>query len=80
MVPGGIHNYAYCLGSSLDFKKIYACSCGRGLFSGIINERGGISWNPINTAYAQELIPYPQFHNAKEARQFILSGEYNHKH
>ncbi|MBI2003957.1 hypothetical protein HYS72_00645 [Candidatus Pacearchaeota archaeon] len=36
MVPGGIHNYAYCLGSSSDFKKFYACTCGRGMFSGIL--------------------------------------------
>jgi|SRR3989344_5230341 len=40
MVPGGVHNYAYCLGSSPDFKKFYVCTCGRGLFKGVLNKNG----------------------------------------
>ena len=43
MVPGGVHNYAYCLGASQSFKKFYACTCGRGLFRGVMNENGYIS-------------------------------------
>ncbi len=80
MVPGNIHNYAYCLGSAPDFKKIYACTCGRGLFSGSINQNGQITWGFVGTAYAQELNSDAQPRNAKEARQLILSGEYNHQH
>ena len=80
MVPGGIHNYAYCLGSSASFKKFYACTCGRGLFRGIINEKGYISSSLTGaTIYANE-EGHHQPHNAAEAREFILSGEYNHEH
>lgn len=80
MVPGGIHNYAYCVGASSDFNKIYACSCGRGLFSGVINKNGEISWDVVKTVYAKELTSGFQAHNAEEAKKIILSGEYNHKH
>lgn len=80
MVPGGIHNYAYCLGNSADFKKIYACTCGRGLFGGLMDDKGDISWNVIGTVHAEESTPNFYAHNAEEARRFILSGEYNHRH
>lgn len=80
MVPSNIHNYAYCLGSTDAFDKIYACTCGRGMFSGIINEKGGITWDVVRAAYAQESDHGVQPKNAKEAREFILSGEYNHAH
>lgn len=80
MVPGGIHNYAYCLGSSLNFEKIYACTCGRGLFRGIMNKEGQITWDFLNTAYAEEDDHGWHPRNAKDAREFILSGEYNHEH
>ena len=80
MVPGGIHNYAYCLGSSSDFKKFYACTCGRGLFRGQMNQNGYISLSLTgNTVYNQELEGHSP-RNAEEAREFILSGEYNHRH
>ena len=80
MVPGNIHNYAYCLGSSSNFEKIYACTCGRGLFRGSMDKNGRISWDFANTAYAKEFDPSLQPRNAKEARQLLLSGEYNHRH
>ncbi len=81
MVPGGVHNYAYCLGSSLSFKKFYACTCGRGLFRGLINEKGQISGAITgNSIYEPEPDSHSQPHNAEEARQLILSGEYNHQH
>ncbi len=81
MVPSGIHNYAYCLGASQNFKKFYACTCGRGLFRGITNEKGQISGAITgNSIYEPELDSPPQPRNAAEAREFILSGEYNHQH
>lgn len=80
MVPGGIHNYAYCLGSSSNFEKIYACTCGRGLFRGLMNKEGQITWDFLNTAHAKEDDHGWHARNAKEAREFILSGEYNHWH
>ena len=79
MVPGGVHNYAYCLGASSSFEKIYACTCGRGLFRGDINEKGQISGTIAgNSIYEPELHSQPR--NAEEARALILSGEYNHQH
>ena len=81
MVPEGIHNYAYCLGASSSFKKFYACTCGRGLFRGLMNEKGYISLSLTgNTVYTGETDQHPQPRNAAEAREFILSGEYNHQH
>lgn len=80
MVPGGVHNYAYCLGSSSNFKKVYACTCGRGLFRGLLKENGGITWDMVNTAYAQNDAGVTLPRNAREAEQFILSGQYNHEH
>jgi len=81
MVPEGIHNYAYCLGSSSDFKKFYACTCGRGMFSGGINEKGYISSSLTGDAvYTDETDQHAQPRNAQEARELILSGEYNHQH
>ncbi|MBI4129399.1 hypothetical protein HY464_01765, partial [Candidatus Peregrinibacteria bacterium] len=46
MIPGDMHNYAYCLGADASFKTVYACTCGRGLFSGVVNPSGSISWRP----------------------------------
>ena len=81
MVPGGIHNYAYCLGASQSFKKFYACTCGRGLFRGVMNEKGYISLSLTgNAVYTGETDHHTQPRNAAEARELILSGEYNHKH
>ncbi|MBI2459661.1 MAG: hypothetical protein HYV53_03870 [Parcubacteria group bacterium] len=80
MVPGNIHNYAYCLGASSDFKKIYSCTCGRGLWRGILDKDQKLTWDFVDTAYAKELNPGWQPHNAREAKQFIMSGQYNHGH
>ncbi|MDP3733782.1 MAG: hypothetical protein Q8R37_01005, partial [Nanoarchaeota archaeon] len=81
MVPGGVHNYAYCLGASSSFKKFYACTCGRGLFRGVLGEKSQISGAITdNSIYEPELHSHSQPHNAAEARQLILSGEYNHQH
>lgn len=78
MIPNNIHNYAYCLGSSSVFQKIYACTCGRGLFSGALGSDGRIVWDASGIAYAEDVHPDPG--NAKEALQSLLSGEYNHPH
>jgi len=81
MVPGGVHNYAYCLGASPSFKKFYACTCGRGLFRGVMNEKGYISLSLTGDAvYSPEVDEKIQPHNAQEAKDVILSGEYNHEH
>ena len=80
MVPEGIHNYAYCLGASASFKKIYACTCGRGLFRGVINENGYISSSLTGAAVYADEEEHHQPRNAAEAREFILSAEYNHPH
>ena len=80
MVPGGIHNYAYCLGASSNFEKFYACTCGRGLFRGVMNERGYISLSLTGNIVYTDEDQHPQPRNAAEAREFILSGEYNHQH
>lgn len=81
MVPGGVHNYAYCLGTSPSFKKFYACTCGRGLFRGMMNEKGYISLSLTGDAvYTGETDEHARPRNAAEARELILSGEYNHKH
>ncbi|MBI2574876.1 hypothetical protein HYV82_03255 [Candidatus Woesearchaeota archaeon] len=80
MVPGGVHNYAYCLGASTSFKKFYACTCGRGLFRGLMNENGYISLSLTGNAVYADEKPDSQPRNASEARQLILSGEYNHQH
>ena len=80
MVPKGIHNYAYCLGASSSFKKFYACTCGRGLFRGVTNEKGYISSSLTgNAVYTAEDHHTPP-RNAAEARKLFLSGEYNHQH
>ncbi|MBI2151198.1 hypothetical protein HYU21_00540 [Candidatus Woesearchaeota archaeon] len=58
MVPDGIHNYAYCLGASKSFKKFYACTCGRGLFRGLMNEQGYISSSLTgDIIYENDIIP-----------------------
>ena len=80
MVPGGVHNYAYCLGSSLSFKKFYACTCGRGLFRGLINEKGQISGAITGSSIYEPEHSHSQPQNFEEARQLILSGEYHHQH
>jgi len=80
MVPGGIHNYAYCLGASASFKNFYACTCGRGLFRGLMNEKGYISLSLTGNAVYTSEYQHFQPRNAVEAREFILSGEYNHQH
>ena len=81
MVPGGVHNYAYCLGTSSSFEKFYACTCGRGLFRGLMNKKGYISLSLTGDAvYTEEPEEHSQPHNAAEAREIILSGDYNHVH
>ncbi len=82
MVPGGVHNYAYCLGSSSNFDKFYACTCGRGLFQGNMNDKGYISFSSTGNAVYKIKndadLSHPR--NAQEAKEFLLSGEYNHQH
>ncbi|MBI2176297.1 hypothetical protein HYU40_03015 [Candidatus Woesearchaeota archaeon] len=68
MVPGGVHNYAYCLGASPSFKKFYACTCGRGLFRGLINEKGQISGAITGNSIYEPEHSHSQPHNAEELR------------
>lgn len=75
MVPSGIHNYAYCLGASSNFKKFYTCTCGRGLFRGLMNEKGYISGGLTGNAVYTEEHQHTQPRNAAEARELIVSGE-----
>lgn len=80
MVPGGVHNYAYCLGTSPLFEKFYACTCGRGLFRGVMNKEGYISLSLTGSAIYTDEDEYAPPRNAREAKELILSGEYNHEH
>lgn len=85
MIPGSMHNYAYCLGQSKNGSKVYACTCGRGLFSGNVSRATGqVAWQPtrlsVPAAYAAEDDDFPEPKNAEEARAFILGSEYNHAH
>ncbi|OGJ56994.1 hypothetical protein A3H22_03605 [Candidatus Peribacteria bacterium RIFCSPLOWO2_12_FULL_55_15] len=54
MIPEDMHNYAYCLGADASFKTVYACTCGRGLFRGVVSPGVGISWRPAGLA----TVPY----------------------
>ncbi len=80
MVPGGVHNYAYCLGTSPSFNKFYACTCGRGLFRGVMNNNEYLSLSLTGDAVDSQESEVPQAHNAQQAKEIILSGEYNHQH
>lgn len=86
MIPGDMHNYAYCLGADAMFKTVYACTCGRGLFSGVVNPGESVSWHPAGLASILPVSPSeadssataPQ--NAAEARERILQGLYTDAH
>lgn len=85
MIPGSMHNYAYCLGQSKNGSKVYACTCGRGLFSGNVSRTTGqVVWQPtllgVPVAYAANDDDFPDPKNAEQARAFILGGEDNHQH
>ena len=79
MVPGNIHNYAYCLGASSSFDKIYACTCGRGLFKASINNDNKLT-GMFTASLGKEDTNDTQPRNAEEAKSILLSGEYNHEH
>lgn len=73
MIPGNMHNYAYCLGADADFMKIYTCSCGRGLFSGQLSDEYEIAgFQESEDALA------PQ--TADEARAMLLTESHVHTH
>lgn len=87
MIPGDMHNYAYCLGSDASFKTVYACTCGRGLFSGVVNPGGSISWHATGLPSALALEAGHESgtspsasKNAAEARARILHGLYTDEH
>ncbi len=86
MIPGDMHNYAYCLGADATFKTVYACTCGRGLFSGVVSAGGSVSWHPVGlasilTAIPQTNMPLPEApKNAVAARERILQGLYTDEH
>lgn len=82
MIPGSMHNYAYCLNASKTFRIVYACTCGRGLFSGAISsETKTIAWDMAssnNGEYEHEDESIPR--TAVEAQIRILSGIDEHDH
>ena len=45
-----------------------------------MSKDGQITWDFVGAAYAKEIDHGVQPRNAEEARQLILSGEYNHRH
>lgn len=78
MIPGSMHNYAYCLGTNLDFERIYACTCGRGMFRGTFSaDTQTLSWDDANTT---EPVDASQPNTVVEARTQILSGADTHQH
>lgn len=82
MIPGSMHNYAYCLATSKSFRTIYACSCGRGLFSGKFSAvTQNIVWNKditsvIESTSSNGSVPT----NATEARLRVLGESNDHDH
>ena len=86
MIPGDMHNYAYCLGADATFKTVYACTCGRGLFSGIVSPSGSVSWRPAELATVLSIedpqnSPSPTApRTVAEARARILQGLYTDEH
>ncbi|MBI4407074.1 MAG: hypothetical protein HY565_01080 [Candidatus Kerfeldbacteria bacterium] len=78
MIPGSMHNYAYCLGTNLDFERIYSCTCGRGMFRGTFSaETQTLSWDDTTTT---EPADASQPSTAAEARDRILSEVDVHQH
>lgn len=80
MIPGDMHNYAYCVGASASMKKIYACSCGRGLFKGTYSRSAEIlTWDDA-TANDNPKIISPTITSAHEARAALLREDAVHDH
>lgn len=79
MISGDMHNYAYCLGAAKDFKKIYSCTCGRGIFSGQFSRiTETLNWDNPNIASA---IPTESIiHTSQAARALIMSDDGVHDH
>lgn len=87
MIPDDMHNYAYCLGADSSFKTVYACTCGRGLFGGVVKPGGSITWHAVDLAHVLSLDATddrepPPFapKNAAAARLRILQGLYTDPH
>lgn len=80
MISGDMHNYAYCVGASASMKKIYTCSCGRGLFKGTYSRSAEtLTWDDAVTNDAPEIIsPTPT--SAHEARAALLREDTVHDH
>lgn len=78
MIPGNMHNYAYCLGTNLDFERIYACTCGRGLFRGTFStETQTLSWDDTTTTEPSD-ASQPDTPTKAQAR--LVSGVDTHAH
>ncbi len=84
MIPGSMHNYAYCLGQSKNGARQYSCTCGRGLFAGdVASATGQIAWHTTSLTAPEALAAdQPLFapQTVAQARAIILSGQYNHVH
>ncbi|MBI1812318.1 hypothetical protein HYR82_00865 [Candidatus Peregrinibacteria bacterium] len=84
MIPEDMHNYAYCLGADATFTTVYACTCGRGLFSGVVGPGGSVRWRPVGLASVlppedRERSPTAP-KNAAQARERIVEGLYTDEH
>lgn len=79
MIPGEMHNYAYCMGASKNFNRIYACTCGRGIFAGTFSRvTQSIQWD--DAPNAEEEAQTPLIRTASQARQSLLRGDDVHDH
>lgn len=80
MIPNSLHNYAYCLGANQDFSKIYACTCGRGMFKGTFDaETLTLAWEGAGVAEPQA-TDASQPITVSAARARLLSGIDAHDH
>lgn len=79
MIPDNIHNYAYCLAANATFKKIYTCTCGRGMFKGTFDlSEQSFSWDDTAPTTLQAVIP--ELRDVRAAQLRALSGVDIHEH
>jgi photosystem II stability/assembly factor-like uncharacterized protein len=85
MLPGRMHNYAYCLGTAPAGDVVYACSCGRGLFRGTVSKRTGqILWAAASSTSAVQptwsTTETARTSSLAAAKQALIAGLYSHQH
>lgn len=81
MIPDAMHNYAYCMGATKNFKKIVACTCGRGIFNGTFSDaQQSIQWYN-ETDNLNITIPSTfTVRTPLEARSHVMSEDLEHDH